>query len=166
VLDVIVLALSTWLVAVAFVDPTLDVKLTPFGIDPRLWLGWLAVGTFLLTLIQFKTDWKGRSDRHAKTSELYAEVKREANYVLASDVLDDASCKRVFARYDLASAVGVPVPEADFLPQKKRHKTKVAISKFLDTHPSASILATRVRFWFRDTFGEGERANGGPHKSG
>ena len=153
-LDVSILALSTWLVALAFVEPRLNVSLTPFGLDSQIWVGLLAVGTFFLTIIQIKTDWKGRSDAHKRTLDIYAEVKREAGYLLATGDPDEGACRRVLARYDLASEVGVEIPENDFLPQKRRHKIKVALSKHLDTHPSASLLLTRLRFWFRDNFGK------------
>jgi hypothetical protein len=84
VLDVSILALSTWLVALAFVEPRLNVSLTPFGLDSQIWVGLLAVGTFFLTIIQIKTDWKGQSDAHKRTLDIYAEVKREAGYLLAT----------------------------------------------------------------------------------
>ena len=158
-LDLSILALSTWLVALAFVEPQLNVSLTPFGLDSRLWVGLLAVGTFFLTIVQLKTNWKGRADAHKRTLDIYAEVKREAGYLLASGELEDAACRRVLARYDMASAVGVEIPERDFLPQKRRHRIKVALSKHLDTHPSASLLLVRLRFWWRDNFGKG-RTNG------
>jgi hypothetical protein len=126
------------------------VRLTPFGLDSQLWTGLLAVGTFFLTIVQMKTDWKGRADAHKRTFEIYAEVKREAGYIIASGKYDEAECRRVLARYDMASAVGEAVPEADFLPEKRRHKLKVALSKHLDTHPGASLFMTRIRFWIRD----------------
>jgi hypothetical protein len=159
-LDLAVLGLSTWLVALAFVEPTLNIRLTPFSWDPRIWGGCLAVGTFFLTIIQFKTDWKSRSDAHRRTFDIYAEVKREAGYLLATGEFEVEAWRRVLARYDLASAVGVGLPENDFLPQKRHHMIKVAISKHLDRNPSASIFLTRVRFWFRDNFGRGSSDRG------
>jgi hypothetical protein len=110
----------------------------------------LSLTTFFLTLVQFKADWKGRADAHKRTLDIYAEVKREAGYLLASGDIEEASCRRVLSRYDLASAVGVEIPESEFLPQKRRHKIKIALSKHLDTHPSTSLLLTRIRFWLRD----------------
>jgi hypothetical protein len=152
ILDLCFLGLSSWPVALTFVQPTINVRLTPFGLDTQIWVGALSVGTFFLTLVQLKTDWKGRADAHKRTFDLYAEVKREAGYLLAAEDIEDTACRRVLSRYDMASAVGVPIPEAEFLPQKRRHKIKVALSKHLDTHPSASLFLTRVRFWIRDNF--------------
>ena len=147
-LDLSVLGLSTWLVALAFVEPRIGVSLTPFGMDSQIWGGLLATCTFFLTIVQLKTDWKGRSDAHRRTLDLYAEVKREAGYLLASGALDDAAVRRVLARYDVASAVGIAVPEPDFLPQKKRHLVKVELSKRLDTLPGSSLMLARLRLWW------------------
>lgn len=157
-LDLLILSLSAWLVALAFVDPDLGLQLTPPGFSPPLWTGMLAIGTFILTLVQLKTDWKGRSDAHKRTCEVYAEVKREAGYLLATDDFEEAAITRVLARYDMACAVGVALPESEFLPQKRRHKTKVEISKYLDTHPGASITVMRMRLWWRDNIGKGGNA--------
>lgn len=149
-LDLCVLGLSTWLVALAFVQPTIATSLSPFGMDEKVWMGLLATGTFFLTLVQLKVDWKGRADAHARTLDLYAEVKRETGYLLASGDLDPQNCRRVLARYDIASAVGIEIPERAFLAQKRRHRVKVAVSKYLDEHPAASIWLTKVWLWWRD----------------
>jgi hypothetical protein len=151
-LDLSILALATWLSALAFVAPSVNLSLTPFGLDSQLWTGLLAVAVVFLSIVQLKTDWKGRSDAHRRTLDSYAEVKREAGYLLASGELDEQACRRVLARYDMASAVGIEMPERLFLAQKRRHKMKVAISKHLDAHPGASLLLTRFRFWIRDNF--------------
>jgi hypothetical protein len=146
-LDLSVLGLSTWLVALAFLEPRIGVSLTPFKIDSQIWGGLLATFTFFLTIVQLKTDWKGRSDAHSRTLDLYAEVKREAGYLLASGAIDDSAVRRVLARYDIASAVGIAVPERDFLPQKRRHLVKVELSKRLDCLPGSSLLLARIRLW-------------------
>jgi len=113
----------------------------------------LSVGVFFLSVIQLKTDWKSRSDAHKRTLDLYAEVKREAGYILASAEVDDTTCRRVLSRYDMASAVGIELPESEFLYLKKKHRIKIAISKQLDTCPSASIRLLKLKMWFSDNCG-------------
>jgi hypothetical protein len=142
------------LAALAFVAPRLNLSFTPFALDPQLWTGLLSVATLFLAIAQLKTDWKGRSDAHRRTLDDYAEVKREAGYLLASGELDEQACRRVLARYDMASVVGVEMPERFFLSEKRRHKMKIAVSKHLDTHPGASIMLTSLRFWIRDNLGK------------
>jgi len=151
ILDLTILALSTWLTAVVFIEPRISLKLTPGHLDPEIWVGLLGIGTFFLSVVQLRVDWKGRSDAHRRALELYAEVKRECGYLLASqEPLSRDNCQRALARYDLASEVGTAVPEAVFLAEKKKHLQKVAISRFLDEHPSASITLLRIRMWWRD----------------
>lgn len=150
ILDLLVLGLSTWLVALAFVEPRINISLTPLHLDPQLWGGLLAVGTFFLTIVQLKADWKSRSEAHGRTLDIYAEVKREAGYLLASDNLQEDAIRRVQARYDMASAVGVAVPEKDFLSQKRRHLVKIALSRRLDKFPASSLPLARFRLWFRN----------------
>ena len=118
-------------------------------------MGLLAIAVLFLSIVQFKTDWKGRSDAHRRTLDSYAEVKREAGYLLATGELDEQASRRVLSRYDMASAVGIEIPERFFLKQKRRHKMKVAISKHLDTHPGASLFLLRCRFWICDNFQKG-----------
>lgn len=158
-IDLAILGLSTWLVALAFVRPRINLSLTPFSLDPQIWGGLLATLTFFLAVVQMKVDWKGRSDAHKHSLAIYADVHRQAGYMLAlgGGDLNEQECRRLLERYDLAGAVGIGIPEAEFLPQKRRHQTKIAISKHLDTHPAASICLTRLRFWFRDNLGRGKR---------
>jgi hypothetical protein len=123
-------------------------------LDHGFWGGLVAVFTFFLSVLQLQVDWKRRSDAHKRSVDIYAEVKREAGYLLASSgELDESACRRVLARYDMASSVGVEIPESEFLRQKQTHKIKVRLSKYLDRYPSASIPLTGIRFWFRDNFG-------------
>jgi hypothetical protein len=150
-LDLSILGLTTWLAALAFVEPRISLSLTPLGMEPQVWGGLLAVLACFLSVLQIKVDWKGRSDAHKRSLDIYAEVKREAGYLLASgEEFDKIACQRVIARYDMASAVGIQIPEHEFLHQKRRHKSKVALSKYLDHHPSASITLAKIKIWMRD----------------
>jgi hypothetical protein len=151
--ELITLAASTWLVALVFVEPRINVRLTPSSFDPQVWIGLLSSATFFLTILQVRTDWRGRADAHRRSLAMYAEVKRECGYLLALGTpVSQGDCRRLLARYDMATDVGTKVPENEFLRYKKRHLTKVAISKHLDAHPGTSILAFRWRLWRRDNW--------------
>jgi hypothetical protein len=157
-LDISILGMSLWLTAIVFIEPHLNVKLTPFSMDPQLWVGLLGAFTFFLSIVQLRVNWKGRSDAHKRAYDLYAEVKRECGYLLASEdqVTEDKS-RRVLARYDMATDVGIPLPEKEFLRQKKRHLQKVAISKHLDNRPGTSVMLLRLKMWWKDNL---SRSNG------
>jgi len=150
-LDLSILLLSAWLTAFAFIDPRFYAWIERLGLDALSCIGFLAVVTFCLTLVQFKTDWKGRSEAHQRSFGMYSEVKREAGYLLASSAdIPSREFQRLAARYDMASDVGTGIPEKEFLALKKRHKVKVEISKLLDHNPGASISLTKLKLFFRD----------------
>ncbi len=151
VLDVFLLVISAWTVSLAFVDPEIAKSLTPFGLESVLWIGLLAVGTFAMTLVQMKVDWKGRSDAHKRAFEIYIDVKREAGYILADgDTVGDKEFDRLTSKYDTASAVGIGIPEKEFLAQKRHHLMKVEISKYLDKYPGALPWLLRLKWAWRD----------------
>lgn len=152
-LDVIVLILSALVTALAFVDPKLLHHVAPESIDPALMVGFFGLVVFCLTLIQTKTDWRGRGEAHKRSFSMYAEVKREAGYLLASsNDIPAREFQRLAARYDMASDVGCGVPESEFLHLKQKHLTKVEISKLLDQKPAVSIPLTRLKLLIRDNW--------------
>lgn len=150
-LDLGILALSTILAAVAFAPPIVDSKLESLGIYPKFSVGVLAVATFFATLFQLKVDWKARSEAHGRAFSIYAEVKSRGRSILASNArrLSD-EYEELAARYQMGSALGIEIPENQFLKQKARHLAKVRLSQYLDSHPSVSILLARIGFWVRD----------------
>jgi hypothetical protein len=146
VLDIAILLSSAWLTALAFIDPGLEKWLIPAGVDSKLWIGLFGVVVFFVTLIQFKMDWGGRAEAHSRSFNMYAEVKREAGYLLASTSdVPAREFQRLAARYDMASDVGTGVPEKDFLRLKRQHLMKVRISKLLDQKPGASVFLTKLK---------------------
>jgi hypothetical protein len=154
-LDLGVLTLSTWLVALAFVDSSIARKLTPFHLEPMFWIGLLGVFTFILSVVQIKVDWKGKADAFNRSFEIYAEVKRQCSYVLCSSTLiSKLDCEPILARYDLATQVGAHMPERQFLQTKRQHKLKVEISKHLDKHPGALIWLLKLKLIWRDNSAE------------
>jgi hypothetical protein len=149
--DLAILAISTWLIAVAFVDPALNVTLTPFSLDSRLWIGLLAIGSFFIAIIQLKTNWRGCADAHGQTSKMYAQAKRECVYLLRSGTEIDAQASRsLFSRYDNIGSIGISIPEKQFLSLKRKHHLKIEISRFLDTHPGAWPVIAYWRIVLRD----------------
>jgi hypothetical protein len=150
-LDLGILASSTWLVAMVFVEPQIGTKLSPFGINSTIWLGLLSIVTFFLSIIQIKVSWKERSDAHKRSGDIYASVKREANYILAQEQeISLDSFRRVIDRYDAASDNCISIPEKHFIRLKKKHILKVNTSRYLDSNPSCSIVLLRLKWWIND----------------
>lgn len=149
--DVVALLLSAWVSALAFVDPRIAPSLVPPGLEPVVWIGVIGLIIFAITLVQMRMDWRGSGEAHKRSLAMYAEVKREAGYLLASaEVIPPREFQRLAARYDMATDVGANVPEGSFLKLKRRHKLKVEISKLLDKQPGASISLTKLKILIRD----------------
>src|SRR5277367_614307 len=82
-LDIAILLASVWLTAMAFVDPELAKHLLLFGASSTLMIGLLAVLTFALSLLQLRTDWKYRAERHDQASKAYLAAKMEMREALS-----------------------------------------------------------------------------------
>jgi hypothetical protein len=149
-LELAILGASIWLVAVAFVKEPVSGQLTPFDWDPQIWVGCLGCAVFFLTLLVAFVGWKVKGEAHKRSAGLYAEVKAETGRELLNTAISTERFKRVEGRYNFVGQLATPIPEREFLRQKKRHALKVAISKHIDNHPGSSILLTRLRFWWRD----------------
>lgn len=149
-LDILVLAASAWSLSLAFADQAIASRLTPFGLTATIWIGLLSTATFIATLVQLKLDLKGRSDAHKRAAEAQAELKRAATE--AERQPDDDTLATIKAKQALASAVGIPIPEGEFLKQKRIHLRKVAVSRYLDDRPFASIFLLQCQWWWRDNF--------------
>lgn len=152
VLDVLLLACAVWLNAMVFVEPAIGQKLSPFGIDSKLWLGCLGIVVFFLSVAHVRVGWKGKRDSHAKARAFYASTKLECRHLLSRDeAVDDACFKNLMDRYAFGGETHIEIPESQFLPLKKRHKLKELTSRYLDRHPGVSLLCLRLRLWWRDT---------------
>lgn len=149
-LDYSVIALSTYIAAMGLIEPKYGLKLS-FGSDPQFWIGCIALVVFFLTVVQFKNDWKSRSEDHAKSCEEYARVKSDCRALRKSGVnITNPMHERVRAQYDRAQELGTHIPDRDFLRGKAHHLRKVFVSKYLDTHPGAYPLLVLLKLFLRD----------------
>jgi hypothetical protein len=151
-LDLLILGLGSWLIALAFVDPAIATRLTPIGISPIIWIGVLGVANFFLGIVQLRVDWKARSEAHGHAMQLHADLKRELNIALSRDPADvsDAEHARITTQAAMIAIAAVAIPDADFLALKRHHKLKVAVSVHLDNRPGALVWLTKLKFLLRD----------------
>jgi hypothetical protein len=144
-----ILALSVWLTSVVFVEPRIGVRLTPSGLDPQIWAGLLGVLTLFLSILQLRVDWKGQSDGHRRSASIYSKVKAGTRFLLESEgAISRSDARDVLVLYEISADVGCAVKGRDFLVQKGKHLQKVAISRYLDKNPGASVLLLKARMWW------------------
>ncbi|MEZ0231233.1 MAG: hypothetical protein ACAH12_00205 [Methylophilaceae bacterium] len=153
-LDTAILAISVWLTAMVFVEPSLGSKLTPIYFSREIWLGFLSIGVFFLSIIQIRVDWKGLADAHDRARHFFGKIKMESRSLVSRDEVDigPQEFKRLQEMYLAAGEINISIPESKFNSLKRKHKIKVEISKLLDLKPGISIPFTYAKIWLRDNF--------------
>jgi hypothetical protein len=155
ILDILIMLVSLYLVSMVFVDPALDITLTPLDWDSRIWTGSLATGVFALSVVQLLVNWKGRSDAHERSFGIYSEAKSNCIELLnGKAAITREDYNRVRARYDFAADIGCRIPDGRFLKLKKKHLIKIEISRILDEKPGIAFIWVRAKLWWRDNFCE------------
>lgn len=106
------------------------------------WLGWLAVFTFALTLIQLVVDPRGAGRRRAQAVDALATLKGEYR-TSASAGHAQETAERLSQRYDAVMASMPEVPNLLFNRLKAAHLHKVEISKILSGQPGLKFRKAR-----------------------
>jgi len=138
-----ILVLSVVGVAFAFADPDRTVTFVGLTAARSTWLGWLAVGTFALVLIELVVDRRGAAQRHGDAVRVLGALKAE--YRVPPAAGDEvATAARMSERYAQAMETIPAVPERSFNRLKAAHLRKVEISKLLSEHPGMSHRQARA----------------------
>lgn len=157
-LDIIIMLGSLYLVSMAFVDPIINNALTPFGLKPVIWTGMVAIFIFGFSILQLIVDWKGRADAHERSFRMYAEAKSNCiEWLNGTSAIPKEVYNRVSARYDMASDIGIHIPDSRFLKLKQKHLLKIEVSKLLDTYPSLCFWIARIKLCWRDNISKNGR---------
>lgn len=152
-LDYGLMASSTYLLGLSFVEPVVGVSIS-FGMDTRILIAILSLATFFLSIIQFKSDWKILAQAHADASSESAVVKSECRAVTkGTRAATVPELQRIRSRYDLIADTGAHIPESQFVKGKARHVRKVYLSKYLDSHPGALPWVVFLKLILRDNLG-------------
>jgi hypothetical protein len=150
ILELSTLAVSTVLVALAFVDPQI---LSLLNIQPgiaRVLIGVCSILVFFLSIVSLVVDWKGKSVEHREAFKTLIPLKSEWREMRSSFVDFDERSRIEFVRKSaLILGTLVPIPDAQFNKLKGRHYKKVALSKLISAHPGSSIMLLRFRLWWR-----------------
>lgn len=153
VLDYGLMAASTYLLGLSFVEPVIGVPLS-FGTDPKIMIALLSLATFFFSIVQFKNEWKTLAQAHADALFECAAVKSDCRAVTkGTRAATIAELQRIRARYDQIADTGTHIPEREFVRGKARHLRKVYISKYLDSHPGARPWVVSLKMFLRDNLG-------------
>lgn len=164
VLDYSMMASTTYLLGLSLVEPVLGISLS-FGLDRTKLTTVLILVSFFFSVVQFKNDWKSKAQAHQRSFEGYAEVKAECrSLTVGIRVVTVQEYQRIRDLYDTVTKIGTEIPEDKFISGKAHHLRKIAVSKYLDSRPSAWVPLVRLRLFMQDNvnfFGK----NGTPPKT-
>jgi hypothetical protein len=130
------LALSVIATAFAFAAGDTHVTLLGQTHDRATWLGWFAVATFTLTLVDLVLDWRGQARRHEDATRQLAALKAEYRKPAAAH-------DRLAERYQVVMETIPEIPERRFLALKAAHLRKAELSRILSSHPGSTVRQAR-----------------------
>ncbi len=149
VLDITILLLSAWLSAMVWVQPQIAEELTPRLVSRDMWIGLLSIAAFMLSLVQLQVNWKGRAASFHQAMSVLSTYVKELRPLRAG--ADERAITTALARYQAITEPLEPIPEAYFLRLKQKHRIKLTMSRYLDSHPGANLSILRVVICVRHT---------------
>jgi hypothetical protein len=150
VLELSLLAVSTVLVALTFIDPQV---LTYFNVSQetsRILIGICSILVFFLSVVSLIVDWKGKARQHREAFNTLVPHKSEWSEMIRSFDEYDSRARAEFVR-ESSLIIGnlTPIPDARFNSLKARHHQKVMLSKMISRHPGSSVAMLRFLLWWR-----------------
>ena len=141
--------LSLFLCVFAFVG---DNVLQTIGCDPpiaRFVLGFSAVGVLLLSITEFRVDWKAVGSKHVEAVAYLAGLKAKYRKAFEESTGSDSKKNsRLTTEYNKTMEILPPIPERHFPQLKAAHQFKRILSQRLSLNPKAPvwILQAQIRW--------------------
>jgi hypothetical protein len=142
----LILAGSLVVTAFAFTSNNATIRLPGVSASRTIWIGWLGLAVFFITLIDLVVDWKKKAERYGEAARRLGALKssyRGLNFErLNSDEIANLS-----RHYGSVMGDAPPIRDRTFIRLKAAHIRKVALSRLISEHPGASVLRLRLRLW-------------------
>ena len=140
------IGISLFLCVFAFVG---DDVLRSLGYHPpmaRFVLGFSAVIVLMLSITEFRVDWKAVGSRHVNAvgclSTLKAKYRRAFNESAGNDSTKNT---RLTTEYQKTMAILPPIPERHFIQLKAAHQFKLILSQKLSQNPKSPEWFLRIQ---------------------
>lgn len=145
-LNTSLIAASLFLTVFAFVG---DALLGKFGVEPdkaRFVFGVTAVVILIVSITEFRVDWRSVAGRHGEAAGRLAQLKSKYRgaYVAASGS-DPATNLSLTTQYNEVMGSLPPIPDRWFSKLKARHRFKRILSERVSAYPKAPIWFLRFR---------------------
>lgn len=147
-LDIIVLAAATVVVALTYADLGEISLLGPSQPLARVSLGIASVVVFFLSIVTLVVDWKGMSWRHKEAFDVLLGLK--ADLVEAQrdfDAMTDVEVTAILRRSASVLNRLIEIPDHQFNRLKAIHLRKKEVSRLLSEHPGSCARLVTFRVW-------------------
>lgn len=138
----VVLVASVVATAFAFAGGSDTVSIFGLKGQRSTWLGWFAVATFSLTLVDLVLDRRGAAGRYGDAVRQLSTLKADYRTMPLPAVAVE-ECRRLTELYQVAMEALPPLPERQFNRLKAKHLEKVEISRYLSNHPGLTARQAR-----------------------
>jgi len=139
-LNTIQIGVSLFLIVLAFVQ---DYAIQSLGFDPgraRYLFGTCAVVVLIISITEFRVDWKSVGSRHGEATRHLAELKAKYRKAFSESAGEDnEKNSRLATDYDRLMAILPPIPEKHFIPLKASHRFKAILSEQVGRHPKTPV---------------------------
>jgi hypothetical protein len=150
ILEISLLAFSTVLVALTFVDPQVLTYLKISQETSRVLIGTCSIVVFFLSVVSLIVDWKGKARQHREAFNTLVPHKSEWSEMVKSfDEYNERDRAEFVRKSSLIIGNLTPIPDARFNTLKARHHQKVMLSKMISQHPGSFLWILRLRLWWR-----------------
>lgn len=140
------IAISLFLCVVAFI---VDDVLVAMGYSPpaaRFVLGFAAAGVLVLSIVEFRVDWRAAASRHADAVGELGALKAEYRRFYVESQADDHEKDGVLTgKFEGLVGRLPPIPERDFVRLKARHQYKRILSELVSRDARAPVWLLRLR---------------------
>ena len=140
------IGISLFLCVFAFVG---DDVLRSLGYHPpmaRFVLGFSAVIVLMLSITEFRVDWKAIGSRHVNAVEYLSSLKAKYRKAFNESAGRDSNkYSRLTTEYQQTMAILPPIPERHFIQLKADHQFKCTLSKTLSHNPKAPGWFLRIQ---------------------
>lgn len=150
--DLLILFCSVILCAAVFLDPDILKTLSISPASSKVVLGITSIIVFLLSLVQLRVNWKGKSELFDGSLETLCKLKSECGILLESSNSSEEEILRQCKNYNETLAKLPKIQDRLFPKLKAKHKRKVELSKYIDTRPESPYWLTKLFFEFKSTF--------------
>lgn len=139
-LNTIQIGASLFLSVFAFVP---DDVISSLSYDPakgRYLLGVSAIIVLLISITEFRVDWKSVGSKHSEAARHLAELKAKYRKAFSEAAGEDRGRNSKLAiDYDRLMALLPPIPEQYFIRLKANHRFKICLSDRVSRNPKAPV---------------------------